>query len=46
MNTAKTSLNFSNDEKQYVCETCGKSFKSKSYVNVHKRTIRFEDLSV
>ena len=37
MNTAQTSLKSSNDEKQHVCGTCGKCFKSKCYLIVHKR---------
>ena len=37
MNTSQTSLKFSNDEKQHVCETCGKYFKSKAHLIVHKR---------
>ena len=37
MNTAQTNLKFSNDEKQRVCQTCRKGFKSKSYLTVHKK---------
>ena len=37
MNTAETSVKFSNKERKNVCETCGKSFKSKIYLKVHGR---------
>ena len=37
MNTSQTSLNFSNDEKQHDCETCGNSFKCKSLLIRHER---------
>ena len=37
MNTHQTSLKSSIDEKQRVCETCGKCFMSKSYFKIHRR---------
>ena len=37
MNNAQTSLKFSNDEEQNVCETCGKGFNCKSALIHHKR---------
>ena len=37
MNIARTILKFSVDEKQNVCEICGKYFKYKSALIIHKR---------
>ena len=37
MNTAQTSLKSSNDKKQHICDTCGKGFKCKSILIIHKR---------
>ena len=38
MDIVQNSSKFSNNEKQHVCETCGKSFKSKYYLIAHKTT--------
>ena len=46
MNTVETSLKSPNDEKQHICETCEKSFKSKSALNLHRRNHSGENLSI
>ena len=44
MSTAQVSLKSSNDEKQHICEICGKRFKSKYYLIVHNRIHSGENL--